>query len=393
MRRQKRRSRLVVTAAATVVLVALPVSASWSDLALPEPGGAFAVGRTELVLTDASRLETTTPSPSDRRDVPLVVWYPATAGTGRVADYVDADLHAALRASGELSALQVSALRWVRPHAREAAQVSDADRVYPVLLLSPGNATNVEFYSVIAEALASRGYVVVGMNHPYQVTAARLSDGSVAVYRAPASPPGSDGAETETRARIDQRVADVRFVLDELSDLDAVGDLDADRLDLDRLGILGHSNGGVAAVSACREDARLDACVNMDGQLAGGPFGASATDRAPAQPFLFLTKEIGLHPELGARFEEAGDGAFRVVVPAARHEQFADGPLLTPSLLPVPRTSERVSAAVKGVVAAFFDTTLRGAPETVLGDVDTSTDVFVDVYPLGDRPPLPLPGA
>ena len=55
--------------------------------------------------------------------------------------------------------------------------------------------------------------------------------------------------------------------------------------------------------------------------------------------------------------------------------------------------SERVSAAVKGVVAAFFDTTLRGAPETVLGDVDTSTDVFVDVYPLGDRPPLPLPGA
>ena len=337
MRRQKRRSRLVVTAAATVVLVALPVSASWSDLALPEPGGAFAVGRTELVLTDASRLETTTPSPSDRRDVPLVVWYPATAGTGRVADYVDAGLHAALRASGELSALQVSALRWVRPRAREAAQVSDADRVYPVLLLSPGNATNVEFYSVIAEALASRGYVVVGMNHPYQVTAARLSDGSVAVYRAPASPPGSDGAETETRARIDQRVADVRFVLDELSDLDAVGDLDADRLDLDRLGHLGHSNGGVAAVSACREDARLDACVNMDGQLAGGPFGASATDRAPAQPFLFLTKEIGLHPELGARFEEAGDGAFRVVVPAARHEQFADGPLLTPSLLPVPR--------------------------------------------------------
>lgn len=38
---------------------------------------------------------------------------------------------------------------------------------------------------------------------------------------------------------------------------------------------------------------------------------------------------------------------------------------------------------------AFFDHTLRGAPTTRLGRVDAQIDVFVNVFPLRGRPPLP----
>lgn len=161
------------------------------------------------------------------------------------------------------------------------------------------------------------------------------------------------------------------------------------RLNLDRIGIVGHSNGGITAVTACRQDARLVACANVDGQLAGGPFGDQAQDRAPEQPFLFVTKETSLHPAIGERFEEAGSGSFRAVVPAANHDQFADGPLLAPSLLPLPRSAEQVVAATRGLVSAFFDHTLRGLPVTVLGDINTGTDLFITVYPLGQKDPLP----
>lgn len=283
----------------------------------------------------------------------------------------------------------MSALRWVRPHARDGADVAETEGRYPVLLLSPGDATNVEFYAALAEDLASRGFVVVGINHPYQVTATRLDDGTVAGYRSDDAPAGGPAAEATTRAKIAQRLADVDLVLDQLPVLAGDGTLAGGRLDLDRIGIVGHSNGGVTAVAACRQDARLAACVNLDGQLAGGPFGDRAQDRAPEQPFLFVTKETALHPVIGDRFEEAGAGAFRVVVPAARHDQFADGPLLAPSLLPTPRSAEQVVRATRDLVAAFFDLTLRGRPVTVLGDIDPSTDLFVNVYPLGRKPPLP----
>jgi len=374
-----------------VAVLALAASASWSHLGLPEPVGDLAVGRTTLVLVDSSRSEPASAEPQDSRNVPLVVWYPARAGTGLPAAYVDGrdGLSEALVSTGELSSLEVAALRWVRPHARDDADVAESEARYPVLLLSPGNATNVDFYAALAEDLASHGYVVVGLNHPYHVTATRLDDGTVATYLPDAAPAGGAGAEAATRGKISERVADVRFVLDQLPALADEGTVAGGRLDLHRIGIVGHSNGGITAVTACRQDARLVACANLDGQLAGGPFGAQAQHRAPEQPFLFVTKEASLHPAIGARFEEAGSGAFRAVVPAASHEEFADGPLLTPSLLPLPRSAEQVVAATRGLVSAFFDHALRGLPVTILGDIDARTDLFINAYPLEHKEPLP----
>lgn len=180
--RRSRRRWLPSAAFGVVAALAVAALASWSNLGLPEPADDFAVGRTSLVLVDPSRSEPATAAPQDRRNVPLVVWYPAQAGTGLPAAYVNGRdvLSEALVATGELSSLEVSALRWVRPHARDDADVAESEARYPVLLLSPGNATNVEFYAALAEDVASRGYVVVGMNHPYQVTATRLDDGTVA---------------------------------------------------------------------------------------------------------------------------------------------------------------------------------------------------------------------
>jgi dienelactone hydrolase len=361
-------------------------------LRLPGPSGPHAVGREHLVLAD-DRPEVNTPGAADRRRVPVTVWFPAEPGTGRRAPYVPGldRIGDGLVASGELGRAQVTGLRYVRANARTGARV--AAGTFPAVLLSPGHATNAGFYAALAEDLAGRGYVVVGVDHPYQVAAVELGDGTVAVLAPERA--GADPGMT-VAGRIAERVADLRLVMDRL---DRVDTLVGGRIDHTRVGVMGHSNGGIAAAGACRADRRLRACLNLDGVAPGGPFSATPGTGAPAQPFMFLTKETTQPPAVTAQFEAAGrrarqksvaaagfeaagDGAYQVIVPAAGHGQFADGPLLEPGLLPSGRTADRVIAVTRGFTAAFFDLALRGAPRSVLGDVDAPTDVQVRVYPL-----------
>ncbi|HEX2222409.1 MAG TPA: hypothetical protein VHK06_07770 [Candidatus Limnocylindria bacterium] len=360
-------------------ILASVLGSTMAYLRVPPPTGAFAVGKVERLLVDEGRPEPATSDPGDRRRLRLVVWYPAKAGTGEPPRYVT-DLDAigdGLIASGELGPLEVAGLRLVRDRARVGAALRTDRGAYPVVLLSPGNATNVEFYGSLSQELASHGFVVVGIDHPYQVAAVHL-DGDVAVYGG--DPPRSD-AEEVVRARIDERLADIGFVLDRLEE-DAAGIAAfAEQLDLSSIGVMGHSNGGIAAAHSCA-DPRIDACLNIDGQLAGGPFSSRVGPAAPVKPFMFLTKETELHPELARLFEEAGDGAYRVVVPAAEHDQFGDGALFRPRLTPIAGTPDDVMTVARGFTLAFFDHVLRGAPQEVFGTVEAPTDVQVFVYPL-----------
>lgn len=371
-------------AVVVLLVVALGLSTLGSTLVhlrIPSPTGAYGVGRTTTLLVDATRPASVTVDVSGTRQVRLVAWYPATAGTGRPGAYVpDLDTIAAgLAASGELSSLQVAGLGLVGDPAHDDADLDvgvDRDGL-PTILLSPGNATNVEFYAALAEDLASHGFVVIGIDHPYQVAAVDLGS-SVAIF--PGDPP-IDQAQKVIPAKIDERVADIGFVLDRLeSDAGGLAPL-VGHLDLSRIGLLGHSNGGIAAAEACA-DPRVDACANIDGQLAGGPFSANANPMAPAKPFMFLTKETEIHPKLAELFEAGGPDTFRVVIPSATHQAFSDGPTFEPRLLPTANTADAVMTVARGFTLAFFDHEMRGMSRATFGSVTAPVDVQVYVYPL-----------
>lgn len=378
--------RLLLPAVCVAALAALGAGAILLHLEVPEPTGDYPVGRTRLFWTDQSRPEAHTEDPSDKREVVATLWFPAEEGTGVRAGYVERLSQTAdgLVSSGELSRAAVQGLRLVRDPARVGAKISPAKESYPVVILSPGNLTNVEFYASIAEDLASHGYLVVGVDHPYQVAAVELAGGKVAVYDAAAGE-GPDAAA----AKIRERVADLRFVLDRLDEMRAAGDGIGRRMNLERIGVMGHSNGGIAAVETCRVEPALGGCLNLDGQMAGGPFSYTAEAGAPEQPFMYLTKEVELHPALAARFEAGGAGTYRVVIPSAAHDHFADGALFKPTLNPFPRTPDDVITVVRGFTRSFFDRALLGKSEKALGKLAAPTDVYVNVYPLGGRPSIP----
>ncbi len=363
-------------------LVGAGVLSLWLQLELPAPTGPYLVGRTEFAWQDAARAEVLSTNPNDSRTVVAQVWYPAAPGTGRSTSYFPnlREVADGLRASGEVEALEVMGLPLIRSQTRWLGEVFDEAAPYPVLLFSPGNGSNMEFYAALAGELASHGYIVVGLNHPYDVAAVALPDGQVAQFVA--GPQALAEREAFTAARIEERMADALFALEQLTALNAdPTSLFFERLDLFRLGVLGHSLGGVTAAQACQRDARLGACLNFDGLLSGGAFAAQVNPALPSQPFLFMTKEEALHPVLEAQFEALPSESYKVVLHGASHDSFTDGPLLLPSLLPLPNEADHIHAHIRAYTLAFLDKTLKGQPAPLLSPSE-GEDVTVEVYTL-----------
>ncbi|MFL5494178.1 MAG: hypothetical protein ACJ8DC_07310, partial [Gemmatimonadales bacterium] len=217
---------------ATLVLLGLPFGTQAQTTAtslasrIPAPTGPFAVGRVELQWTDSSRTEPFVSALSARRELLVYLWYPADVGPGApFADYIPhiATIAAAIGDSAlnqELgsarSAIMSGALR---SHSVDNPPVRAAGRPFPVLVFSPGFGESSLTYSAQLEDLASHGYVVIGIEHPFDTYAVRLSSDRVARFAAAqwdsarARPNGAVGYQL---AQVPLRAGDVRWVLGQL---------------------------------------------------------------------------------------------------------------------------------------------------------------------------------
>ncbi|MCI0552568.1 MAG: hypothetical protein L0287_16580, partial [Anaerolineae bacterium] len=275
---------------------------------------------------DPSRSEVLTGNPSDFREVVAMVWYPVQAGTGVEAGYFPSlsSVSDALIQSGEVEWWQVFGLRFIRSESPLDASPIKDQNPFPVVILSPGNGTNIEFYSSLASEIASHGYIVVGLNHPYDIPAVELSNGNVAPYDKDQWSLDADAHQTYITERMKVRTADLLFALEQLEDMNST-DPFAGTMDLNSVAAAGHSLGEITASEACQADARFRACLNFDGLQKGGPFSMEETAIPPKQPFMFITKESQLHPRLIESFESMPE-SYWVVIHGASHQSFTDGP-------------------------------------------------------------------
>lgn len=154
---------------------------------------------------------------------------------------------------------------------------------WPVLVYSPGGGDPRGLGTCVAEELASRGRVVVCVDHPgdavaveFPVERAGRERVRKTVFR------GDPRADARVfRTMIGARVADVRFVLRELGSFAAGREADAAgrvvpkgfgrALDLRRVGVYGHSAGGTTAAQVMYEERRVTAAVNWEGFLDQAP--------------------------------------------------------------------------------------------------------------------------
>jgi len=215
----------------------------------------------------------------------------------------------------------------------DAPAASGTER-FPVVLFSPGGGMGRTTNTAWAEELASHGYVVAALDHPYDSTAVVFADGRT-VRRAEHS--FSSGAEayrlSEELAAV--KAGDLSSALTHLGRLDRgeVESVLAGRLATDRAAVVGMSAGVGGAFQAARTDERFSAVVALDGRPYDdnpGPYD---------QPVLALTNQLGLNdnptylPELGRALERSTATSYLLTVPGTAHPTFTDAPLWMP---PVP---------------------------------------------------------
>ena len=280
-----------------------------AHLTLPAPTGPYQVGTTSLHLIDRGRPNPWAASPS-YRELMVSVWYPARDTSryprapqmlpGAAAHFGSAD-----GAAAQLYNVPAGTVDWAgtltsghtgAPAARAGA--------FPVVLYSPGAGEDRTWNTTLVQDLASRGYVVVTMDAPYDSSEVEFPGGRVvdSVLDAELQQAQKNGTLAALAKKIvDVRVADTRFVLDDLTALSRGGHPSgtslpaglARRLDLGRVGMFGVSAGGFTAAQAMAEDPRIKAGIDLDGAtdspiIPGSDHLLPVFSTGLRQPFMFM---------------------------------------------------------------------------------------------------------
>ncbi len=382
---------MAVLAVFAVVGITVLLGLLWLDhnreTMLPTPTGPFAVGRTTYVWSDAAQAELMAPQTGTKRELFAWIWYPAAPQqpSQTVEDYLPAPwLTAVERQRGSLFTLLSRDLSRVRTHSIRDAELSPSQRSYPVILMRAGLAGLVTGYTSLAEDLASHGYVVVGFDAPYRSFVVVFPDGRV-IARAPQNNAdlvsGSQQEQLATKL-VQAWSADMGFALDQLERLNASDPSGRflGRLDMQRVGVFGHSLGGATALLFCHDDSRCKAGIDVDGAPLGSVIAEGVT-----QPFLFLMEDLSkcdadeecrqIEVNIRSIYDRLpSDRRLKIVIQGANHYMFSDGAMLkSPLVMRAMRTlgivrldGRRQIAVTEHTISTFFDVFLQGAPASEL---------------------------
>lgn len=373
------RVALIGIAAVSVGVWILPAVPS-----LPQPDGRYAVATEVYRWTDSSRDEPHTDAPDDRRSVIAQAWYPTTVTSpaGEKIPYIDG----IGRMPGQVGVLPGFMLRrygQIDTHAVAGAPLAAAGRPWPVVILSPGYGAPRAVYTGLATRLASRGFVVFVLDHPFESAVTELPDGQVVGLREiyPA-----DRSQFMPNEQV-RRTADIRFVIDQIARPDVLSPaLRGGWIETSKVAVIGHSFGGAVSAMAMSEDARVVAAANVDGT----PYG-DLPDRRLTRPFLLVQSdyEETHHSDLfikgnGRLLARSTAPGFHFEIKRANHYSFTDAPFffappgrwLLTRVMGGARGPAATQQATADILAAFLAGPLTGRPADVVATAARYPDVL-----------------
>ncbi|WCF10647.1 dienelactone hydrolase family protein [Paenibacillus thiaminolyticus] len=342
-RQQYRCGRIVRNAVVMLVLVVIAVTPAlvFPQYALPQVTGEYQVASVSYTYMDKNRMEQFTGT-GENRVVNVGFWYP-----------------------------------------------DNADGTYPLVVFSHGaygiNESNASTYT----ELASHGYVVCSIDHPYHSFYTASADGTVTLVNSEYMQEvnnANKGVYTveETYGLIQKwmklRTDDMNFVIDTILEKAKTGSENVYQLvNAEKIGVFGHSMGGAASVSLGREREDIGAVVNIDAPLFSELVYNRETDDFAASGQPYTTPLLNMYSDsvwvqlnsnstyaANKAIDEHGTEVYTVYVQGAKHMSLTDLALFSPMLANMLQGGRAEIDVYYGIetmnriILEFFDCYLKG---------------------------------
>jgi pimeloyl-ACP methyl ester carboxylesterase len=276
---------IVITTAASLIL---PVGK------IPKPQGSYKVGTVSYYVEDSTRKEIYTEDSGDVRKIMLQAWYPADDVKGhKRAPWLEGGKSVAIGLARlmKLPDFLLTHLALVESNSYENAELSNAQDKYPVVVISHGWTGFRNIHTNFAEMLASSGYVVVAVDHTYGSLATAFENGETVYLNRNALPSGIPKGEFAKYSNnlVSTYAGDIITTLDRIEKINREDSRFRNRLDLDRIGLMGHSTGGGGSVKAAIMDNRIKAVFGLDPWVE--PVDKELIAKGLSVPAVFLRSE------------------------------------------------------------------------------------------------------
>jgi hypothetical protein len=273
---------------------------------LPEPTGSYQVGLTRLNFIDEDRVDLFAQAKGSHRDIPLIVWYPVDdPGETHPANLLKLQDLANLK-HYFLYKIIPNRIGNIITNSYENAPVSSKNSKFPVLIFNHGFSGYMEQNTILMEHLASFGYIVASVGHPYDGVASypdgrsipvdlesirnlskearqnqkifnhnikQLASGDLSPEQIRRFTESYLTASKAMNNKVEMWIDDIRFIADVLEKINegVIPSKFTHKLELEKgIGVFGQSYGGAAAVLSCCLDERLTCAISMDGAMYGG---------------------------------------------------------------------------------------------------------------------------
>ena len=366
---------------------------------LPKPAGNYHVGCKVMYFTDFSRKEKLTLKANDYRTLKVKIWYPSDETGDSVLTYLKeypSDLLLKRFSAFSEDICFFERVKTCPTNTYANVKLSDKVSSFPVIFFSQGYYFGLDdlCFSYM-ENLASQGYIVVSITHPYdQVITNTENNGYIEInsfrgvrafyqwkkteffHDKDPDPQNKNKINRIMRAyfrgmrifdkSLDLWVADTQFVLDTLTEISnsSEGHLFFGKLNLNEIGAMGQSFGGAVAGQLCYIDQRFKAAVNLDCFQFGDIYQNSLN-----KPILLIESENYPLWSLGNdEVYQYTNPYFKITLKDTRHYIFSDCPLLPfitnekrKELTGTENAAQHIKA-VNNYITDFFNHFLKGEP-------------------------------
>jgi len=376
----KKRIRIITNVVfSTLIVISFIAAIVFPIYEIPTPTGDYLIGTESFVIEDETRYELYGDDSTEFRKIKIQIWYPAESVDGyEQAPWLEdgAVVSRALSKDFGFPSFFLDQTADIMSNSYVGAPISNASANYPVIIISHGWRGFRNVHTDYAEELASQGYIVIGIDHTYGSVATFFSEDDIAYINRDALPPRETTPDFLDYANqlVYTYASDITTTLNYLEEINDSSNPSrfSELLDLEKIGLLGHSTGGGADVAIALNDDRIDAVMGLDAWVE--PIDETEISKGLSIPSLFLRSGAwetrDNNANLYSLIENSTVPSNLYQIDGTTHFDFAMDYMYSPLTKYIGMSGtvqeEYLNSILKSLITDFFNETLRN---------DTSSEI------------------